>query len=151
ATLAEKPGDPEANLAVGRYRCFRQGNWERGLPLLVQGSDSKLKAAAQADLATPAFGNDQAKLADDWRELAKDKSVGTAGLKRAYHWYQYSQPGLVPVKQRQVERKLLDLDKVLGVQPLAVLYSGIGADEKWVDVTATLQKVAKGTRFSLRS
>jgi hypothetical protein len=30
-TLAEKPDDPAANLAMGKYLCFSKGEWEWGI------------------------------------------------------------------------------------------------------------------------
>src|SRR5262249_31418159 len=39
ATLKEKPDDPDANLAVGKFLCFEKRQWDRGLPLLLRGSD----------------------------------------------------------------------------------------------------------------
>src|SRR5207237_9161055 len=47
------PNDAEANLSVGRYLCFVQGDWDRGLPMLAKGSHAALKALAGKDLTTP--------------------------------------------------------------------------------------------------
>ena len=54
ALLQTKPDDPEANLAAGKYFCFRKGAWDKGLPHLTKGSDAKLKELATKDLAKPA-------------------------------------------------------------------------------------------------
>ena len=35
--LDKNPADAEANLAVGRWRCFYKNDWPAGLPLLAQG------------------------------------------------------------------------------------------------------------------
>ena len=37
------PDDPEANLAVGKFRCFVQGRWADGLKVLAEGSHPALK------------------------------------------------------------------------------------------------------------
>src|SRR5262249_35214751 len=42
ASLKEKPDDPDASAAVGRYLCLRKGEWEKGLPHLAKGPDSPL-------------------------------------------------------------------------------------------------------------
>lgn len=47
------PANPEANLAVGRWYCFSNDDWEDGLPLLAAGSDANLKAVATGDLSQP--------------------------------------------------------------------------------------------------
>src|SRR5262249_35252603 len=49
-TLQQKPDDPDANLATGKYLCFRKGEWARGLPCLAAGSDAALQALAKKDL-----------------------------------------------------------------------------------------------------
>ena len=49
--LAKKPGDSQANLKAGKYRCFNKGDWNAGLPLLASGSDAPLSAIARQELA----------------------------------------------------------------------------------------------------
>ena len=44
--FADKPDDPAANLAVGRFLCFWKGDWAAGLPKLAAGSSAPLKALA---------------------------------------------------------------------------------------------------------
>ena len=48
-TLSVEPDNPKANLTVGRYACFIENDWKRGLPCLARGSDARLKAAASRD------------------------------------------------------------------------------------------------------
>ena len=42
SVLKTKPDDPEANLAVGKYKCFVKADWTHGLAMLAKGSDSDL-------------------------------------------------------------------------------------------------------------
>jgi len=96
ATLADSPRDPQANLIVGKYHCLVRGDWEAGLPMLAQGSDTTLKALAQRELERVSVPEAQAALADEWRALA-GKSSGLAKghmQARAAFWYQKALPGL---------------------------------------------------------
>jgi hypothetical protein len=52
--LDEKPTDPAANAAVGRFVCVSQGQWEKGLQMVVLGNEVPFKAAAEIELAAPA-------------------------------------------------------------------------------------------------
>ena len=81
-TLEKTPDDPEANLVVGKYLCFVKGDWDKGLPMLALGKDDALKAVAEEELAGCASSTEQAKLGDDWWDLA-EKQTGTAKKKIA--------------------------------------------------------------------
>ena len=48
--LKTNPDDPQANLALGRYRCFAKGDWEAGLPLLAKSGDAALASLAKKAL-----------------------------------------------------------------------------------------------------
>ena len=72
AVLEKTRNDPDANLNLGKYKCFMKGDWESGLPmLLVLGSDEKLKSLAAKELAGAAWSDDQVKLGDGWWNLAE--------------------------------------------------------------------------------
>ena len=43
AALKANPNDPEANLAVGVFRCVEKDDWQSGLPLLSHGSDAVIE------------------------------------------------------------------------------------------------------------
>ncbi len=38
--IQAKPDDADASLVVGRHYCLVKGDWEKGLPFLVKGSDA---------------------------------------------------------------------------------------------------------------
>jgi hypothetical protein len=107
-TLTKNPKDPEANLAVGKYLCFRKGNWDKGLPMLVLGSDMKLKAIAEKDVGLPEKPTDQVAVGDLWWELAQEeKGPGKAVMqRRACHWYKLALPELTGLTKTKVEKRL---------------------------------------------
>jgi regulation of enolase protein 1 (concanavalin A-like superfamily) len=94
--LEEKPEDPEANLAVGQFRCVAKGDWKEGLPLLAKGSNKELAEVAEKDLADPEAASAQVAVGDGWWDQA-DKAAGkvkTAWQQRAYRWYDEAYPRL---------------------------------------------------------
>lgn len=96
-TLTQQPADPEANLVAGRYFTFVRGDWERGLPMLAQGSDDELRKLAESELAQPASGVAQAVLAGAWwmaAEKQEDSELAALFRVRAGQWYRKAQPSL---------------------------------------------------------
>ena len=71
-TIATKPDDPDANLAVGSYLCFAKNDWVKGLPLLAKGKDEKLKQLALKDLA--AEKGQRVEIGDAWWDYAEKLS-----------------------------------------------------------------------------
>ena len=115
ATLEEKPVDPEANLAAGKYLCLQKGDWQRGGPMLALGSDEALRAPARRELKKPASADEQVALGDAWWEVAQAKkgSEKHALLSRAGHWYQRAKSnslaGLMLVK---VNKRLAEIAQI---------------------------------------
>jgi hypothetical protein len=111
AKLQTDPKDPKANLEVGKFFCLYRGNWERGLPLLVKGSEATLKALAEKDLAQPAAAKEQIELADAWSKRAEsEKDAARAHLlRRAYFWYQQAALQLAKDERAKVEKRLADI------------------------------------------
>jgi hypothetical protein len=108
-TLEEKPDDPAANLAVGRFLCLVADEWEKGLPLLAKGSDAALKALAEKELAKPADAAAQAALGDGWWDQAEKEK--NADLKkrlqaRVRTWYELAAPGVDDVTKITVQGRL---------------------------------------------
>lgn len=83
----------EAALAVGKFRCFQQENWSKGLPLLARGSDAALaEVAAQEPEQLDRDGGapiDRCRsLAEGWYEYSKT-ATGSAqeeSQKRSLFW-----------------------------------------------------------------
>ena len=110
-TLKEKPEDPNANTAVGKFYCFLKQDWNRGLPMLVKGADTALAEAAKKELAPPAKPGDQAALGDAWVSLAK-ASAGASRTpmeRKAFSWYTRALPGLTGKDQEHVEKQVVEL------------------------------------------
>jgi hypothetical protein len=110
ALLDEKPLDPEANLAVGRYRVLVKGDWDRGVPMLALASDAKLKELAVMELDPSPTAENQVKLAKAWEDYAasleasaKDRAEG-----RALFWYARVLPQLAGLQKLEVEKVLQD-------------------------------------------
>jgi hypothetical protein len=116
--LAANPKDPDASVVVGKFKCFLKEDWKFGLPLLAQGSDEALQKLATADSTDPSDSAEQAKLADQWWELAdkraSDKS--DAGRKdewtvkpirgRAVYWYRRALPNLTGLVLAKAQKRI---------------------------------------------
>lgn len=110
-TVKEKPDDPAANLAVGKYICFAKEAWEAGLPYLAKGSDSTLKAIAEKELAKPRQGEEQEALADAWSSFGEKQPMPAKAVCfcRARHWYQQAKAKLTAFAQTKVTAKAAQL------------------------------------------
>jgi hypothetical protein len=114
ATLQKDPKDPEASLAVGRYKCLVRQHWETGLPLLAQGSDPALKSAAAQDLAQSAGGRDYLAIGDAWWNLAAGSDEYQDVLRaRALLWYKKAQPDLSGLVRAKIDQRLAQFAALL--------------------------------------
>ncbi len=112
-TLEEKPDDPTANLVVGKYLCFLKGKWEKGIPMLVLGSDDELKQVATKDIEGGKDAKEQVAIGDGWWDLSETKKGREAERlkERAIHWYKQAMPGLTGLAKDKVEKRLQDIQK----------------------------------------
>jgi WD40 repeat protein len=106
--LRDKPDDPEANRTLGKYLCFRQGRWEKGLPLLARCGDPALQALARDDLARPREAEDQVKLGDRWWDLAESYPELGASLiqRRACSWYEEALPEVAGPTEERLDKRI---------------------------------------------
>jgi S1-C subfamily serine protease len=113
-TLKTKPTDAEANLAAGKYLCFANGDWAKGLKHLSKGSDTKLKEVADKDLAAPKKAEDQVLLAEEWQKLVNSSELihRDAYLAAVQFWYAKALPNLTGLAKVKVENELKKLEKV---------------------------------------
>lgn len=111
-TLQTSPDDADANLACGRYFCFVAGDWQRGLPMLIKGSDQALAEVARQDRSNPLGPQDQQQLGDVWWKLGETQrgSKRVDCQVRAAHWYQRALPGLSGLAKAKVEKRLAESD-----------------------------------------
>ncbi len=108
-TLDEKPTDPAANAAVGKFTCLALGQWDKGLPMLTLGNDAAWKDLADKDLANPSDSAAQAAAGDAWWALAeKERSPETKKRLqgRAVFWYEKALGGVTGLARAQLEAKI---------------------------------------------
>jgi formylglycine-generating enzyme required for sulfatase activity len=115
-TLKDKPDDPDANLALGKYLCFVRSQWPEGLKRLAAGSDEPLKALAQRELkSTTGSPEESARLGDAWWNLSRaagGKSKEGMML-RAGTWYQEAEASLpAGLAGVMVEKRLAEIEKL---------------------------------------
>jgi formylglycine-generating enzyme required for sulfatase activity len=118
AVLETSPKDAAANLSAGRYLCVVKGDWDRGLAMLVLGSDAELQTLALKDVQGATSVQDEVALGDAWWSLA-DSRTGPekdALRLRAGAWYKQAKPQLAAgLLQVKVVKRLEELSK-LGVE-----------------------------------
>ncbi len=110
--VKDNPFDPEANLVVGRYLCFTEGDWDKGLPMLVRCADPELMALAEQELLATDAPGDQADLGHVWWDLAEKEKKDTTRdsfRARAAHWYARALPSLTGLDKMKVEARMDDL------------------------------------------
>ncbi len=109
--LERSPTDPDANLLAGRFRCFVNGDWKTGLPMLALGSDATLRALAAQELQGMSDPTEQGRLADGWWKLAKTEKGLTE--QRLYHRAAYGDqqaaPKLTGLAKLRVEKRLAEI------------------------------------------
>src|SRR5262249_11506693 len=111
-TLRQQPDEPGANLVLGKFTCFAKGDWKKGLPMLVKGSDENLNTLAEKDLAKPTDGGERVSVGDGWWELAETEVVKARKAKirqRAAYWYRLARPSLQGLALTKIDRRLESL------------------------------------------
>jgi len=114
--LKENPDDPAANSAVGRYLCFVEGDWRRGLPMLAKGVDEGVRELAERDIACPENPEDQIELADAWLAMGRRKGSSVAGkgmVRRALVRYEQVLPQLSGLKKVKAEDRIREIKSEL--------------------------------------
>lgn len=111
----------QAHTAIGKYLCFYQRDWDRGLSHLASGSDIKLKVLAQIDQSSPAGSAQQSDLGDQWYEYAQDaKPWAQQSIQlRAAYWYQASLSGLpAGLIRARVQKRIKEISDLTGDKSL---------------------------------
>lgn len=140
ATLAGSPGDPAANLVLGKHLCFTAGDWKQGSACLAKSGDEKLKALAEASAADPAEPAAQAEVADAWMKAA-DASRGKAKADfqaGARYWYTRALPGLTGLDKVKAEQRL----KQLG-GPQATTRTAVSSGTRALPAAGAMNQVAR--------
>lgn len=109
--LLENADDPEANLAVGKFRCFRRNEWTTGLKNLVKGSDETLREIAHLELGDKDFQR-QNMIADRWWQYAEtidDEDAIYAKL-RARSYYKIALDSLQGLQKAKAMTRLKETE-----------------------------------------
>jgi WD40 repeat protein len=143
-TLADKPDDPDANLAVGKFYALEKGDWLRGLPLLRRGGDAKLKALAETDgdLESKYDAGATEALGDRYTTHAGSAS-GTAKsnlLVRACYWYNRARFTAGQDHEPALLKRVQDIEKNLPKPRVVILDARYGDYKGWLDVTDKLRE-----------
>lgn len=106
--LAADPNDQEAAEELGRIRCFKEGNWEAGLPLLARGADADLAAIAKLELEPAAAPAGRVKLGDAWWAFAEKQKgdEAVAAETRAREHYAIALNDLSGLEKVRIEKRL---------------------------------------------
>lgn len=109
--LKEKPDDPAANEALGKYLAFDRKDWPAGLKHLAKAEDRELQKAALADQAGATTGFQAATLGDWWWDLG-GKAAGAGDrlgfYSRAVFWYVRALPEMTGLAKTRIERRLIE-------------------------------------------
>ncbi len=106
--LQTNEGDAQANLTVGKYRCFFKGDWKTGLTFLTKSSDNKLADLAKLELGMATDSEAIKKLADDWWALAEmQEPIATRNIHdHCVEWYSKALNGLTGLSLTQAQRRI---------------------------------------------
>lgn len=129
-TLQQKPDDPAANTAVGKFLCFVKRDWDRGISHLAKGDDAALRQLAVRELKQPADVKYRVALADAWwghGETLSDADKNAA-QQRAAHWYAAADPDLQGLEKARVVKRMKDMGAIVDlmalIKPGKVSYRG---------------------------
>lgn len=110
--LRTSPGDPQAKYTIGSYLCIFRNDWDKGLPLLAEGSESSWAEASKADIANPVDVPGMVKVADYWWDLAnKNTSVKQRVLTRAEFWYNLAVASADGLVKSKIEKRLEKIEQ----------------------------------------
>src|SRR6185503_12478958 len=113
-TLTTSPDDRDAKSAAGRFRCLVKGDWERGLAMLIDGSDAAYRALAAADLAAVnADASAKAKTGNQWWDHGEKlpARARTCCRERAAYWYRQCVAKLSGFTKTSIEKRLEQLEQ----------------------------------------
>jgi hypothetical protein len=132
--LREQPKDGEANLAVGSFYCFRKGQWDIGLPMLVLGNDQILQDLSKRDQANPSEAMARLSVGDAWWEYAEGQPdpITKEIRSRACSWYLNALPGIIGLTRTKLEARLIAAAGQPELKPglLTELYQGDNLQRK---------------------
>ncbi len=138
--LKTDPNDKAANYATGYYQALYKNDWDKGLPMIADGSDPLWAAAAKADLANPVDLTEMLKVADGWWDLAqtpRNSALKIHILSRAEFWYNIIIPNSDGIIRSKVEKRL---DQIAASKSSSIYSNVSEATRKVLPTQAELQK-----------
>jgi len=133
--LELNPNDSAAATLLGKHRCFSEGNWEEGLPLLARGDDAALARLAAAELqptgAATALGDAWWSYADTLKGSERSQAVG-----RAVGHYRSSLDGATGLEKIRIEKRIADAEQEVANVPAATGATRPPGAVFWLDATA---------------
>jgi hypothetical protein len=114
--LDADPSDRDAATLLGKHRCFVEGDWEVGLPLLARGNDAALQRLAAAELRPTV---DAVTLGDAWKTYAESvKSPDRYhATDRAITHYKAALASLTGLEKVRIEKRITDAEQELANAP----------------------------------
>jgi len=108
AKLTENPNDPDVCLEAGKFFCFKEGDWDRGLQLLSRGSDTELSRLATVDINSADDPNSVVSLADAWWTWADTERLAmkSGGYRRAAMLYESIIASNSGLERARLEKRL---------------------------------------------
>ncbi len=88
--LAKNPDDGDANLELGKFWAFQQGNYKLGLPYLAKGSDTEIREAAKSELTIAVDSPEFAKVGAAWWEVANKLPPDPKAAVKVHAAYSYA-------------------------------------------------------------
>lgn len=106
--LAKNPSDGDANLELGKFWAFQQGNFEKGLAYLAKGSDTEIREAANRELTIKPDSPEFVKVADAWWEAANKLAPEPRSTVKIHAAYSYAQalPSLKALERGLAESRI---------------------------------------------
>jgi hypothetical protein len=157
AVLETAPANATANLTAGKFYCLVKGDWQKGIPMLALGSDSKLADLARKELAQPASADGQVAMGDGWWDAAQAQQDADreAMQLRAATWYETALPSLgAGLQKAKVQKRLKEaseIERVLAIPAATDVQPGESLPRgKWIDVLpwADIEKDRNGGQWS---
>lgn len=110
--LDKTPADRAANLAAGKYYCFVLDDWEKGLPMLAQSGDAKLKALATQEISP---SSDPIEIGDHWwEESDHERNRMQRNIRfHAADWYRIAQATATGLSKARLEHRLALVEPLL--------------------------------------
>ncbi|MEM1067390.1 MAG: hypothetical protein AAGI63_00740, partial [Planctomycetota bacterium] len=146
AELDKNPNQPDKQFKVGRFYCFVMNDWATGLPFLTNSGDPKVARCADEDLNVTAATCKS--VGDLWKDLAADREFEryrNAILARAEYAYSGQILGSASVVTSDPKQTSRTEASESGTKSptIVILQARFGANGKWVDTTASLNKILK--------